>query len=86
MITIVVLRQFDLSVTVEWLERTKGLHPSAKGKKAEETKPTHQPHSLTDMSRVSFITAALTAHGYQNLYTPSVVNGPAFKIYWAGSM
>jgi hypothetical protein len=83
---LVVLRRFDLSVTVEWLERAKGLRPSAKGKKAEETKPTHQPHVIADMSRVSFITAALAAHGYQNIYTPGVVNGPAFKIYCAGSM
>lgn len=81
-----VLRRFDLSVTVEWLERAKGLRPSAKGKKAEETKPTHQPHVIADMSRVSFITAALAAHGYQNIYTPGVVNGPAFKIYCAGSI
>ncbi|KAG1782520.1 hypothetical protein EV702DRAFT_1192190 [Suillus placidus] len=65
-----VLRQFDLSVTVEWLERAKGLCPSTKGKKAEETKPTHQPHVIAG----------------HNLYTPGVVNGPAFKIYWAGSI
>lgn len=81
-----VFRHFDLNVTVEWLECSKGLQPSTKGKKTEEMKPTQQPHPVANMSCVELISAALAAHGYQDMYTPGVVNGPAFKIYWASSV
>jgi hypothetical protein len=79
----VLLRLFFASVTIEWTERPKGW--GGKAKRYNEMKPTPQRHAILRFSRVEFIIAALSAHGYEKLYEPGKKNGPAFKIRWAGS-
>jgi hypothetical protein len=41
---------------------------------------------LEDISRTDFIAAFLVMHGLSKQYCPGVHSGPAFKLFWMGSV
>jgi hypothetical protein len=41
---------------------------------------------LEDISRTDFIAAFLAVHGLSEQYSPGVHSGPAFKLFWTGSV
>ena len=41
---------------------------------------------LEDISRTDFIAAFLVVHGLSEQYRPGVHSGPAFKLFWTGSV
>ena len=41
---------------------------------------------LEDISRTDFIATFLVVHGLSEQYRPGVHSGPAFKLFWTGSV
>jgi hypothetical protein len=78
----VLLRQFFISVMVQWTERPKGW--GGKAKKYDKTKPTLQCHAILSFSCVEFILATLSAHGYEKIYEPGKKKWAC--IQWSGSL
>jgi len=70
-------------VTLSWSEHVKTTH-SSRPKKHKETKNTQNTAKVLTMTRVTFVTTALSAHGYQNPYIPGQASGPGMQIAWPG--
>jgi hypothetical protein len=60
---------FFVMVTLLWSEHIKTTRSSSP-KKHNETKNTLNALKVLAMTRTAFVTTALSAHGYQNLYVP----------------
>ena len=74
---------FFVLITLKWMEQIwsgRSVHP----KKQNESKNTPDAIKVLQMTRSSFITAALTAHGYQNVYIPGPTSSPGMQISWVG--
>jgi hypothetical protein len=41
---------------------------------------------LENITRTAFIAAFLSVHGLSEQFSPGVHSGPAFKLYWTGSV
>lgn len=74
---------FFVLVTLEWTEQIRSGR-SVRPKKHNESKNTPDAIKVLQMTRSSFITAALTAHGHQNIYLPGPTSGPGMQISWVG--
>ena len=63
--------------------------PATRGAKliTKKAKVTKSGYIILDgISCAAFITAFLSIHGLSEQYSPGVHSGPAFKIYWTGSV
>ncbi|KAF9471430.1 hypothetical protein BDN70DRAFT_571699 [Pholiota conissans] len=75
---------FFVDATVESTERPEKPR-SARPKKCTETRNVPEPICVLNMSLSEFITAALAAHNFQNVYIPGAASGPGMRISWSGS-
>lgn len=57
---------------------------SSRPKKQSMSKNTPDAISVLRMTHPKFVAAALTAHGYQNVYIPGPTSGPGMQISWTG--
>jgi hypothetical protein len=76
-------QEFLVLVTFEWTEQIKTVR-SSRPKKQSESKNTPDTINVLEMTHPEFATAALTAHGYQNVYIPGPTSGPRMQISWTG--
>src|SRR5437016_4929818 len=74
---------FFVMVTLLWSEHVKTTR-SSRPKKHEETKNTPNAVKVLAMTRATFVTTALSAHGYQSSYVPGQASGPGMQISWPG--
>ncbi|TCD62482.1 hypothetical protein EIP91_006803 [Steccherinum ochraceum] len=79
-------RQFFLLVYTVFNQLTpSGRGNSMKKTKIEENKQLPGMVPVLSITRSKFIELALSAHGYQDMYTAGPISGPPFSVYWTGS-
>lgn len=76
-----------VSVLMQFLVQMPG--PASRGSKVvkKKTKLTKSDYIVLEgITHTDFITSYLSIHGLSEQYSPGVHSGPAFKLYWTGSV
>ncbi|KAJ6574549.1 hypothetical protein B0H19DRAFT_1371553 [Mycena capillaripes] len=78
-------RLLFVHVTIEWTKHQKSSRNNTRAKKQSESKTVSRAVDVLSMTRAEFISTALSAHNYQDVYVAGVASGPSIKISWSGS-